>query len=60
MEREFDTNMKKLKKAREEQKRQQLAKLQGETARPLQQKMSRAAQLAQGYTFSNPKVNSQF
>ena len=43
MEREFEINMKKLKKAREEQKRIQLLKLQGDTARPPQQpKMSRA------------------
>lgn len=61
MEREFEINMKKLKKAREEQKRAQLAKLQADSARPPQQpKMSRAQQLAQGYTFMNPKVNKHF
>ena len=61
MEREFEINMKKLKKAREEQKRLQLAKLQADQSRPPQQpKMSRAQQLAQGYTFMNPKVNHHF
>lgn len=63
MEREFEINMKKLRKAREEQKRQQqlAAKTQADPNRPAQQpKMSRAAQLAQGYVFSNPKMNTQF
>lgn len=63
MEREFEINMKKLRKAREEQKRQQqlAAKAQADPTRPTPQpKMSRAAQLAQGYVFSNPKMNTQF
>jgi len=54
MDREYEINMKKLRKQRDEAKRAQQQKVKKES------QQSRAAQLAQGYTFKNPQWNQKF
>ena len=57
MDQEYEINMKKLRKQREEQKKAQIAKLMASKEKEAAKQQSRSAQLAQGYTFKNPHLN---
>ena len=57
MDQEYDINMKKLRKQRDEVKKAQMAKLLASKEKAQQ---SRAAQLAKGYTFQNPVMNQKY
>ena len=57
MDQEYEANVKKIKKKREEEKRAQMAKYTKE--QQIKNLQSRSAQLAAGYQFKNPQLNQK-